>query len=828
VMELVEGPTLADRLSQGPMPLDETLAVARQIAEALEAAHERGIVHRDLKPANVKLTPDGVVKVLDFGLAKAFDSGTVDVAGASPTITSPAVTRAGVIMGTAAYMSPEQARGRTVDARTDIWAFGCVVFELLTGRSPFDGDTITDVLGAIVHKEPAWTTLPPGTPDRLRRMLHRCLTKDPRQRLHNIADARLEIDDVLAARRSGGGEAEPARTGRPPKGLHPREVTAWSLAALAVTSLIAGAWLVTSGRSGSRAGAEPPPLHVSVVHDEGSEVGVPVISPDGRRVAYSARRGDGTPVIWVRHLDESASRALTGTDGGNRVFWSPDSKQLGFVVGNVLKRIPADGGPVREIARGVRVGASWGAADVVLFGSSGGNIRRVGVSGGPVTDATKLQGPDWEHLWPSLLPDGRHFLFTAKHWAGLAETGAQGIYLGSLEKPADIRQLLPELSGAVYAPPGYVVFARDGQLMAAPFDLDAGRITGEPVALGEAVPSDTSFYTAAVSAAATGTLALRPPPAPAVSTAAGQSGVFDSELAFLTRDGSIASRFGGVQAMTYYMAVSPDGRSVVVQLTDPRTSAADLWRIDINSGARTAVTSMRTSGGYAGSPVWSPDGIELAYGCQPPGILDDVCVQDMRSGAVRRVVESRTLWEHPVAWSRDGQYLLVAYDEYTGASAEELRVWSTKRHTLDPYVKASETQEGAFSPDTRFVAYSSSENGRAEVYVTTFPEPRQTWPLTTDGGRVLSWRADGKEILVATLSGHIAAYPVTTTGGNFSAGSPHILIRNVGFDARYARATADHSRILVRLPKDADKDKGEIRLLFGWSRMLDANTAGGR
>jgi Tol biopolymer transport system component len=355
--------------------------------------------------------------------------------------------------------------------------------------------------------------------------------------------------------------------------------------------------------------------------------------------------------------------------------------------------------------------------------------------------------------------------------------------------------------------------------------VEAGRITGEPVSLGEAVPSDTSFYTAAVSAAAAGTLAVRPPPAPAVSTAAGQSGVFDSELALLTRDGSIASRFGGMQAMTYYMAVSPDGRSVVAQLTDARTSAADLWRIDINSGARTAVTSMRTNGGYAGSPVWSPDGTELAYGCQPPGILDDVCVQDMRSGAVRRVVESRTLWEHPVAWSRDGQYLLVAYDPYTGMSAEELRVWSMRAHTLAPYVKGSETQEGAFSPDTRFVAYSSSENGRAEVYVTTFPEPRQTWPLTTDGGRILSWRADGKEILVATLSGHIAAYPVTTADGIFSAGSPQILIRNVGFDARYSRATPDHSRILVRLPKDADKDKGEIRLLFGWARTIQAAAA---
>ncbi|MEO7156556.1 MAG: protein kinase, partial [Vicinamibacterales bacterium] len=591
VMELVEGQTLADRIGQGPVPIDEALTVSRQVAEALETAHERGIIHRDLKPANVKVTNDGVVKVLDFGLAKAFDPAASGSVAASPTITSPAMTRAGVIMGTAAYMSPEQARGRTVDARTDVWAFGCVVFEMLTGRSPFDGETITDVLGAIVHTEPAWTTLPAGTPDRLRRLLQRCLAKDTKQRLHNIADARLEIDDVIAARRSGVATADPATEGRPSARLRPREIAAWSIAALAMTALVAGAWLVVSGRWVGATEAETP-MRLSIVHNEGNEVGVAVISPDGRRVAYPARRADGMPLIWIRDLDQSVPRPLAGTEGGNRVFWSPDSKQLGFAVDAVLKRLPADGGPVLEIVKGTRVGASWGAGDLVVYAGSDGQLRRIAASGGEVKNATLLQGPDWEHVWPSLLPDGKHFLFTAKHWAGLADVGAQGIYLGSIDDPSDMRQLLPELSSAVYAPPGYVVFARDGQLMAAPFDLTAGRITGEPRALGEAVGSDASFYTAALSASAKGTLALRPPPAPVASTASGQSGAIDAELALVTRDGRLASRFGGVQTMSYYMAVSPDGRSVVVQLSDARTSASDLWRVEINSGARMVLTSM--------------------------------------------------------------------------------------------------------------------------------------------------------------------------------------------------------------------------------------------
>ena len=822
VMELVEGQTLADRIAQGPVPVNETLTVARQIAEALETAHERGIIHRDLKPANIKVTNDGVVKVLDFGLAKALDPVASGSVAGSPTITSPAMTRAGVIMGTAAYMSPEQARGRTVDARTDIWAFGCVVFELLTGRSPFDGETITDVLGGIVHKEPEWTTLPAGTPERLRRMLQRCLAKDTKQRLHNMADARLEIEDVIAARRSAVADVEPARHDTPSAGLRPREMAAWSLAALAVTALVAGAWLVASGRWAGAGVAGSPAMRLSIVHTEGTEVGVPVISPDGRRVAYPARRADGMPLIWIRDLDQSVPRPLAGTEGGNRVFWSPDSRQLGFAVDTVLKRMPADGGPVLEIVKGTRVGASWGAGDVVVYAGSDGQLRRISASGGEVKNATLLQGPDWEHVWPSLLPDGKHFLFTAKHWAGLADVGAQGIYLGSIDDPSDMRQLLPELSSAVYAPPGYVVFARDGQLMAAPFDLEAGRITAEPRALAEGVASDVSFYTAALSASATGTLAVRPPPGPVASTASGQSGAIDAELALVTRDGRIASRFGGVQTMGYYMAVSPDGRSVVVQLSDARTSASDLWRVDINSGARMVLTSMRATGGYAGSPVWSPDGTQLAFGCQTKGMLDDLCVRDMRTGAVTRAIESPKIWEHPIAWSSDGQYMLVKYDAYTGTSSEELRVWSVKTRTLTPFVTGPLSKEAFFSPDTRFVAFNSGETGRSEVYVTTFPERRQTWPLTTDGGRVVSWRADGKEILVATLSGHIAAYPVTTTGGNFSAGTAEILIRNVGFDARYARATPDHSRILIRVPKDADKDRGEIRLLFGWAKGLQS------
>lgn len=452
--------------------------------------------------------------------------------------------------------------------------------------------------------------------------------------------------------------------------------------------------------------------------------------------------------------------------------------------------------------------------DVVVFTGARAQVYRIAASGGQAVAVSTPQGPDWGHYWPHMLPDGRHFLYTAKHWAGLAETGAQGIYLGSIDDPSLARQLLPELSSAVYSDPGYIIFARNSQLMAAPFDLGSLRSTGEPMALGEAVAIDDSYYIAGLSAAVNGTLAIRPPPAPTVAVES-----IDAELTLLKRDGSVASRFGGVQKFVQKIALSPDGRAAAALVQDVRTSVSELWRFDVESGARMPLTSMRAGGGYVGSPVWSPDGTRLAYGCQPPGILDDVCIRDMQSGVVTTAVKSPAIWEHPVAWSADSQYMLVAYNEYTESSNEELRVWSAKTETVSPYLEGVGTT-AVFSPDARFVAFSSPESGRAEVYVTTFPQRQQTWPLTTDGGNVLSWSADGGEILVATLSGHIMAYPVAARGSTFSAAAPQVLIRNIGSEARYAHASRDHSRILVRVPKDADKDRGEIRLLFGWAKNL--------
>jgi serine/threonine protein kinase/Tol biopolymer transport system component len=803
VMELVEGEDLSQRIARGAIPIDEALPIAKQITDALEAAHEQGIIHRDLKPANIKLRPDGTVKVLDFGLAKLADPAGAPGAEAmnSPTMTSPAMmTRAGVILGTAAYMSPEQAKGKAVDKRTDIWAFGCVVYELLTGRRAFAGTDVTDLVVAVLTKEPDWTALPPPTPPRIVELLKRCLKKVPRERLHDIADARVEIEDTIAR----GSNDESASLASPARlvGATDRQKLAWALLGSALAAVVGGAALVVSGVLPRSRPPDTRPLRVSIVHPEVRDVSAPAISPDGRRVAYAARRIDGMPMLWVRDLATGEARALPGTEDASQPFWSPDSRDLGFLSGPFLKRVPADGGPIQVVAEG-SYGGAWAPDGTIIF-SRGGELLRVNTAdAGEATPVTKLQGKDWRHDWPSFLPDGRRFLFVAKLWTRAAETSEQGIYLGSLDDPTSIRRILPDLSSAVYAPPGLLVFVRDGTLTAAPFDLTTGRVTGSPAPIGGAVAVDGGFYQAAVSAAADGTLAVRPPPA--VALLGVNSHVSSSELHLVDRTGT-GRRVGTAQPYSYYAALNPDGRRLAASLIDSRTGTTDLWLVNLEGGDPIPITTTR---GYAGAPVWSPDGTRLAYAYQPPGQMDDVYIKDLRNGQLTRLIESQAVMEHPIAWSHDAAHLLVKRENW-------LCVWSFASRTLTRFV-GSFAKEATFSPDDRYVAFSSLESGRSEVCVTTFPERRQTWSLTTEGGQVLSWRADGREILVATPSGHIVAYPVSTDRGGFAAGQPTVLLRDIGYAAPYSAATRDHSKILIRVSPDAAKDKGEIRLLFGWA-----------
>ena len=825
VMELVEGEDLSQLIARGAMAIDEALPIAKQIAEALEAAHEQGIVHRDLKPANIKVRSDGTVKVLDFGLAKAPEPAASSSPGLamSPTITSPAhlgqgyggqaVTQAGMILGTAAYMSPEQARGKSVDKRSDIWAFGLVLYEMLTGRPAFAGDTITDVLAAIVTREPDWTALPAATPASVRRLLARCLEKDPKRRLRDIGEARLEIEETTArgSGQRGSLQAPVVEAGSgPPRADGSRiEKVVWTLAGVALGAIAIGA-VVASGVWPRARSAETRPLRVSIVHTDGTEVAAPAISPDGRRVAYRARRGDGMPLLWIRELASGKSQSLPGTEDAFLPFWSPDSRDLGFFTGVSLKRVPAEGGPVRIVVDNVGTfgggGGAWGTDGTIVFSGQNGLFRLQG-NGGAVAALTKVPSQDWAHFWPSFLPDGRRFLFTAKLWTRTAEASEQGIYLGSLDSPT-VQRLLPDLSSAVYAAPGYLVFVREGTLTVAPFELAAGRVIGPPAAIGEAVATEPQFYFAAISASADGTLAVRPPPAAVPINA--DMNASNAELRLVDRRGT-GNRVGAARLFSSLMALNPiDSRILAASILDPRAGTQDLGLMDLTKDSMAPLTATR---GFAGYPVWSADGRRLAYAYQPPGGLDDVYIKDIATGLIQPVIESPGITEHPLAWSHDAKSLLIFG---SGENGTYLSAWSFATRTLTRFVgpRAVETP-ACFSPHDDLVAFTSQESGRPEVYVATFPDHRRTWPVTTEGGRALSWRNDGREILVATLSGHIVAYPVSTEGG-FSHGQPTTLVRDVGYSAAYSTAARDHSRILIRVSPDAARDKGEIRLLFGW------------
>jgi Tol biopolymer transport system component len=525
-------------------------------------------------------------------------------------------------------------------------------------------------------------------------------------------------------------------------------------------------------------------------------------------VVYRARREDGLPVLWVRDLATGESRALPGTEDAYYPFWSPDSRHLGFAAGYALKRVPSAGGQVQVITRtsGLGVSASWAADGTVVYGPSDTSpLHRVPAEGGTPTVITTLQGNDWSHRYPWLLPDGRRFLFTAVQYTMAAEASASGVYLGSLDGAVPTR-ILGDLSNAVYASPGYILFSRAGVLTAAPFDLPSGRVVGEAFTLGEPVAFDGATNLAGLSAAADGTVAVRPPPALLTLGAA-----VATELRVVDRRGATLAA-SAPALYSHRMAMHPGGRTIAVQMTDERTGTNDLHQVNLLTGERAPLTSTNA---WAGRPVWSADGSQLAYANQPVGLADDLYIKDLRTGSDEPIIQSKMNFEQPAAWSHDGRHLVFYRIRNDGAS---LHTFTLSSKTETPFAVMRPGIQVAFSPDDRYLAVTSFDSGQVETIVKSFPDGRQSWPLTSSGGWPISWHTNGREILVATLSGEIVAYSVSTAGGQFSAGQPEVLVRNVGMSAQHAVATADHSRIVIRVDPQAARDKGEIRLLFGWTR----------
>jgi Tol biopolymer transport system component len=730
VMELVEGDDLSVLIARGPMPIAEALPIARQIADALEAAHEQGIVHRDLKPGNIKVKANGTVKLLDFGLAKALASdagpGTSDISN-SPTLTARA-TQLGMIIGTAAYMAPEQARGKSVDRRADIWAFGLVLHEMLTGRRVFDGEEISDVLAAVLRQDIDFTQLPAGTPSSVRRLLTRCLERDPRKRLSAMGDARLELDDREAA--PAATPAAAVQIARP--SLLSR---IWPVAAAVIVTAIAAALLMPK--------ASPAPLasltRLAVLPPPGEELypdstGV-AISPDGTMVAFvvgGVARSDTE--LWVRSLDSTTARRLDDAVGAQLPFWSPDSRRIGFFTPTKLETISVDGGRAEVLADAANGrGAVWTAANYILFApDANGPIYRVPSSGGAVQPVTKLDAPrkEYGHRFPEMLPDGDHFLFAALP----GKAGKFDIYAASLADGS--RTLVGSMENApTYVDPGWLLSVRQGVLAAQAFDPKTRTLHGDPIPLGDeptSILDPQLSFTAGRSISVSNTGSLAYYSSPSVNTIATW---YDA-----------SGRPGGTLNLPagHYetVSISPDGlRAIFVRSTSP--SESTLWLVDLNQGGARPISSGH---GRNDAAFWSPDGKRVVFSSDRDG-PENLFLKSVDDAAPEQLFwASDALFKGPAGWSLDGRYILVG--QLDPGTANDIFVLPAAGGELKPLVKGpTRDNPGPSSPDGHWLAYMSDETGRFEVYVQPFPEPGTRVQVSRQGATLSWWTHDGRALI---------------------------------------------------------------------------------
>ncbi len=781
VMELVEGEDL-----HGPVPVATALHYARQIALALEAAHEKGIVHRDLKPANIKITPEGVVKLLDFGLAKPTDEvASTASATISPTL-SLGMTHAGVILGTAAYMSPEQARAKSVDRRADVWAFGVVLYEMLTGRMLFGGETLTDTIASVVKTEPDWTALPADTPVHIRWLLERCLRKDPRARVQAIADARMLMDDPPTA------AARAVSTGR-----HWLPTIAAVLIVASVTA--ASMWWFR-------------PKHAAAVTTRFTlalppGTGIPIAglapqvvpSPDGRHLAL-VLRDDKTSknYLWVRPLGSLSAQRFDKSEGANFPFWSPDGQFIGFFADHALKKVAVSGGAVQTIGEtgtGNGDGATWNEAGTIVFAPSPekGPLMKIAATGGPATPVTVLDTGRGEvlHSWPQFLPDGRHFLYFARN----ADSEQSGIYVQELGAPA-ATLLMKTSTRATFAASGHLLFGRNTTLFAQRMDAKTLQLRGDPVPLAEDARVNPDTGRSSFSASPNGVLAYR--------SIVGRN----RQLTWYSREGS---RLGTTGEPGEYlsMRMSPDERQVALMR---RVAASlDTWVMDVASGTLTRVTFdiRQTQAG----PVWSADSQRLLVNPEKGPPAEVVTA----SGLVKVLAADADIIVND--WSPDGQFLLCGNRAQTRVSILPLAPQGaggplTMQTLLDtPYHR----QGFRLSPDGQWVAYTSNESGDFEVYVASFPSFAEKRRVSQGGGMWPLWRKDGKELLYPTLSGSLMAAAVKL-GSKLEVDVPKLLFKISVIGFGQIAVAGDGKRFLVN--EAIGSDEGQITVVLNWASEL--------
>jgi len=777
VLALIDGPTLADRIATGPVPLEESIHLAGQIAEALEYAHDRGVIHRDLKPANVKITPEGTVKVLDFGLAKALTGEADTLSGSpanspamSPTLTMRA-TQAGMILGTAAYMAPEQAKGKTVDRRADIWAFGVVFFEMLTGEPLFTGDSAAEIMASAIKEEPKLDRLSASTPPAIRGLIERCLNKDPKQRLQAIGEARITLQTPNVERAAVSAGDHPVALAVPKKSR-----LAWITAVSAILALAALSWVHFR---------EVPPIEKSlrfqIAPPDKAPIGEFRLSPDGRHLAFIS----GTKV-WVRSLDSLESKSLDGSEGATYPFWSPDSENLGFFSRGKLKRIPRIGGPVQTLCDAATGrGATWSREGVIVFSPGPtATLFRVSAAGGAPVPVTKFVGSSASqgHRFPEFLPDGQHFLYAAQS----DKPEDNGVYVGGLDGTR--ARILPEQSSAIFAPGpagqanGYILFRRLDTLMAQPFDAARLRLAGDvfPVSdrVGEAFAANTGF--GAFSLSADGTLVL----------GSGESGSrrfvwFDrsgKRMAAATEPGNLVTDSGPT--------LSPDGKKLAY--VTGNNEEATIWLQNLAGGSPSRFTF---APGRNSNAVWSPDGSLIVFSLQSRSTSNsDLIVKPAHGAGKEELLLHAGVNGAATDWSRDGK--LLAYSTDLPSADLWLLPLEGERKPVSFLRTPFAEMDGHFSPDAKFLVYKSDESGQGQIYVQPVPPNGSKWQVSKAGGANPTWRRDWKEIFYVAPDQKLMAAPVKTEPA-FEAGTPQILFE-AGNGAYIP--SADGQRFLVVVP----------------------------